>query len=100
MPDSNDTSATIKTGILDWVKGQPFNNVLIMALLCMIGWLGWYAITKAIPDHLTTIQTGYERIETRQTEQLKDQQQTFEKVLDRVFARQEDNNKSAVAGKP
>jgi len=68
-----------------WLFGQPFNNVLLVVILAGGAWVTYYGMTRAIPDHLLTIQAGYEKIETRQTEQLKDQQATFEKVLDRVF---------------
>ena len=78
---------SVKEMAANWLLGQPFNNVLLVAILSSGGWAFWYGVTKAIPDHLMTIQSGYEKIETRQTEQLKDQQQTFEKVLDRVFER-------------
>lgn len=87
----------IPTGIFDWVKGQPFNNVLIASLLGMFSWLGWYGITFAIPSHITAIQSGYREIETSHTEQraldredhrsaLKAQQEIFEKTLDRIAA--------------
>lgn len=78
---------SVKELAANWLLGQPFNNVLLVSILAGGAWAFWYGVTKAIPDHLSAIQTGYEKIETRQTEQLKDQQQTFEKVLDRVFER-------------
>ena len=68
----------VKSGLIDWVKGQPFNNVLIMALLLMIGWLGFYGITSAIPEHIKAIQTGYERIETSHEKQIETITKTFE----------------------
>lgn len=77
-------SNEVKSGVVDWLKGQPFNNVLIAALLGMIGWLGWYGITVAIPDHIKTIQSGYERIESSHKSQLDTMQETFERTLDRV----------------
>lgn len=101
---SNNSNQSFSAITAKWLAGQPFNNVLLFGILAGGAWCVWYAMTLAIPQHLATIQTGYEKIETRQSEQLKGQQETFEKVLDRVFARQQDrpekDNHSAVAGKP
>jgi len=61
-----DISTAIK-----WLSGQPFNNVLVMILISMVGWLGYYSITTAIPAHLKQIQDGYERIEAIHERHLK-----------------------------
>lgn len=89
----------VHAGIFDWVKGQPFNNVLIATLLGMLSWLGWYGLTSAIPEHIKTIQSGYERIEAvhntqRTTDRddhraaLKQQQEVFKETLDRITEHQ------------
>lgn len=52
-----------KTIAAQWVAGQPFTNVLLVAILSAGGWCGYYAITIAIPAHLQTIQNGYERLD-------------------------------------
>lgn len=55
-------SDTIPGKITDWATSQSFNNILLCAILLAIGWIGWYAVTTAIPAHLQMIQTGYEKI--------------------------------------
>lgn len=55
---------TLKDIVVKYVAGQPFNNMLLIAILTMIGWLGHYALTIAIPEHLRQIQSGYETLNT------------------------------------
>jgi len=78
--DNGLKDASVKTIAANWLLGQPFNNVILVAILSGGAWAFWYGVTKAIPDHLNTIQVGYEKIETRQSEQLTSQQAAFEKV--------------------
>lgn len=78
--DNGLKDASVKTIAANWLLGQPFNNVILVAILAGGAWVTHYGMTKAIPDHLTTIQIGYEKIETRQSEQLTSQQAAFEKV--------------------
>ena len=70
----------------EWASGQPFTNVLLVALLGMIGWLGYYSLTVAIPEHLKQIQEGYERIEADDRADrgvIRDQYEKWlEKILD------------------
>lgn len=58
---------TIKESLLligaNWLNAQNFNNLLLLAIIGLIAYGGRYAITIAIPDHLKTIQQGYEKIE-------------------------------------
>jgi len=61
-----------------WLFGQPFTNVLLVALLSVTGWLGQYTITKAIPEHLSTIQQGYESLESSHVDERQLTQQRFE----------------------
>lgn len=75
--------------IIEWLKGQPFNNLLTLLLLAMIAWLGWYGVTQAIPQHLSTIQAGYERIEASHTKQLESQEKAFDRALDRIASKQQ-----------
>lgn len=81
MAEDNELkNASVKTIAANWLLGQPFNNVILVAILAGGAWVTHYVMTKAVPDHLNTIQTGYEKIEMRQSEQLASQQQAFEKV--------------------
>jgi hypothetical protein len=48
-----------------WMTSQAFNNVLLVLILTSIGagfWFGGkYCVDVAIPKHIDTIQSGYER---------------------------------------
>lgn len=60
MPE--DVTRSLKEQIVHWAAGQPFNNVLLLAILGAIAWLGHYGLTTAIPTHLEQIQSGYEKL--------------------------------------
>ena len=55
---------SIKDAGVKWLLSQPFTNVLLVVLIVMIAWGGHYSITIAIPQHLKSIQDGYEKIDT------------------------------------
>jgi len=44
VTDDNDKS--IKSQAVAWIAGQPFNNVLLIAILFCIGWGGYYLQTQ------------------------------------------------------
>ena len=55
---------------MTWLTGQPYENVLLSAILCGGAYLAHYVVTVAMPaqiqherDELRQIQEGYERIE-------------------------------------
>jgi hypothetical protein len=48
---------------MELVKGQPFTNVLLAAIFCAGCYGCYFMVNVAIPNHLKTIQDGYERIE-------------------------------------
>ncbi len=54
---------SVKAKAVEWMLGQPFNNVLLFSILAAIAWTGHYCVTVAIPAHLKIIQEGYEKIE-------------------------------------
>ena len=62
MADSDKTTDKV-TIALQWAAGQPFNNVLLIAILAGGGYVAHYVMTVSIPAHLKQIQEGYERIE-------------------------------------
>jgi len=35
----------ISSQVIAWATGQPFNNVLLLAILFAIGWSGYYTVT-------------------------------------------------------
>lgn len=65
--DAKDRSAVAQ--VIAWASGQPFNNVVLLAILVAIGWLGYYGLTTAIPEHLRAIQLGYEKLENSHKEE-------------------------------
>ena len=71
-------------GIMDWAKGQPFNNILILAQLGILCFLGWYGLTAVIPEERKAILDGALKIEEHHTQQVKEMSQTYEAMLDRI----------------
>lgn len=47
--------------VVKWLLGQPFTNLLLIAMLSGGGWTVWYGLTIAIPSHLQALQMGYDR---------------------------------------
>ncbi len=45
----------------DWLFQQGTSTVLLVGIWATMAWGGWYAMTTAIPAHLTQIQDGYQR---------------------------------------
>jgi hypothetical protein len=66
--------------VLGWLANQGPQTVLLFLILCG----GGYITTKIVPVHLQQIQEGYERIEARQTEQIKVMQEQHEKDMERM----------------
>lgn len=65
-PDTKSMNSDEKTAlqqVIAWASGQPFNNVLLSAILGAIGWCGYWAIAVGVPSHLRQIQEGYQRIQ-------------------------------------
>lgn len=75
-------------GLLGWMKGQPFNNVMVAVLIGVIGWLGYYTLTFVIPEERKAIFENVKSIEANHTENVKTMSATYERMLDRVS----DNN--------
>lgn len=74
----------VKSKLVDWAAGQPFNNVLLLGLLFAVGWLGWYGITVAIPTHLRMIQSGYESLDQAHEKERMKTIETYDKWIDRL----------------
>tara|TARA_R110000868_G_scaffold178017_1_gene417404 strand:- start:1523 stop:1819 length:297 start_codon:yes stop_codon:yes gene_type:complete len=73
----------ITAQVIAWAAGQPFNNVLLMAILFSIGWGGYYTVTVGIPSHLQQIQKGYESL----TESHRDEREQTLQLYDRWMNR-------------
>lgn len=86
-------------GLLAWAKGQPFNNVLIVLQLTVIGFLGWYAITYVVPEERKAIIEYGTSLEAAQSKQVETITKTYERMLDRVSPGKEPERNGAVAGK-
>jgi hypothetical protein len=89
-----DEKQTFTHTAADWLKGQPFNNVLLLGLLSVVVYGGYLALTDAIPAHLKQIQDGYKSLadqnaasmtekDKQHHEQVTELRMTFEKTLDR-----------------
>lgn len=90
---------TLTSQVITWAAGQPFNNVLLLAILFCIGWGGYFTVTTAIPKHLEQIQKGYESL----TESHRDERERTQELYDRWMNRTGDvgqHNGSKVANKP
>ena len=75
MPD--DQKQNLTSQVVSWAAGQPFNNVLLLAILGSIMWGGYFAMTTAIPSHLQQIQTGYEALTNAHREERKELRETY-----------------------
>lgn len=75
MPDESKSNLTSQ--VVAWAAGQPFNNVLLLAILGAIMWGGWFAMTTAIPSHLKQIQQGYESLTEAHREERKELRETY-----------------------
>ena len=96
MTDEKDSS--IKSIVATWALGQPFNNVLLMAILFCIGWGGWYTVTTGIPKHLEQIQNGYESLTESHREERKELRETYSQWMQRVEAKSS-RPETSVAGR-
>lgn len=52
-----------KTVLIRWAVQQSFPAVMLIVQTCVIMYIGWYAINTAVPQHLRSIQEGYDRQE-------------------------------------
>jgi len=84
--------------IVAWAAGQPFNNVLLLAILFSIGWSGYYTMTTAIPKHLEQIQNGYESLHESHRDERERTQQMYDRWMNRT-GDADQHNGSKVANK-
>ena len=79
-----DETPKITSQIITWAAGQPFNNVLLLAILFCMGWGGWYTVTTGIPKHLEQIQKGYESLTESHRDERERTQQLYDKWMNRT----------------
>lgn len=88
-------TAEATRGLLGWMKGQPFNNVMVAVLIGVIGWLGYYTLTFVIPEERKAIFENVKSLEANHTENVKTMSATYERFLDRVSENKHDNKQSS-----
>jgi len=95
----DDRVKDIKTHIIEWAAGQPFNNVLLIVILTSIGWIGHYSMTIAIPSHLKQIQDGYQSLDVSHQKERQQTLETYDRWVDRLAAKkiQDAASKSEIA---
>lgn len=71
---------------LDFLKGQPFQNVLTASLVGGFFWAIYFCMTIGIPAHLNSIQDGYERIEARYSAEAKENRELFRETVKAMTA--------------
>lgn len=81
-----------------WVAGQPFNNVLLIAIFAAIAWFGHYELTTARPANLKQIQDGYESLTEAHREERKELRETYSQWMQRVEAKSS-RPETSVAGR-
>lgn len=69
----------VESGLLTWLYSQGVSTVLLVLILIAIYRAFYYVLKTAIPDHLKTIQDGYERIQTSHERQVVTLADTFRK---------------------
>lgn len=74
---TDESKQNLISQVVSWAAGQPFNNVLLLAILGAIMWGGWFAMTTALPSHLKQIQTGYEALTNAHREERKELRETY-----------------------
>jgi Trk-type K+ transport system membrane component len=69
--------------LLEWMKGQPFSNVMSFLQLSLLAGLGWAAMAWMIPAERQAILDAIQKQEADQTRQIDRITESFEKALDR-----------------
>ena len=82
-PDTKVTGTSTEIA-LKWLFGQPFNNVMLIAIFAGLAWSGHYCVTIAIPAHLQQIQQGYETIDKAHQIERSELRSMYDKWFDRV----------------
>lgn len=73
--------------LMEWIKGQPFNNVLVILLIAVIAWAVHDAQHNVIPAERQAIQQMVEKVEATQAKEIDRICESFDKALDRAAMR-------------
>jgi len=107
----NTASEGIKDKSIKWLLGQETNTIMLIAILISLGYTTWWMMTAGIPAHLTTIQSGYEKIAEINTrdnssnqkihaETIRETRETFERTLDRIEKHVKARDEEYTSSKP
>lgn len=75
---------SMKRTAMSWLFQQEAQTVLLFLIVIAIGYGTYYAMDKAIPGHLDTIQKGYDRIQQQHEKSESRSIEVFEKSIDRI----------------
>lgn len=100
MPLGSEDEKTIKSLVVNWIAGQPFSNVLLLAIFVSIGWIGHYSMTTAIPLHLQQIQKGYESLTESHREERERTLQLYDRWMNRSSVTNTNDSKVADGNSP
>lgn len=81
---TEEKDASIKTQVIAWAAGQPFNNVLLLAIFASMMYGTYFAMNTAIPKHLEQIQKGYESLTESHRDERERTQQLYDKWMNRT----------------
>lgn len=70
--------------IAEWLKGQPFQNVMTVLLLALISGLGYAVVYDLIPSERRAIEAMVDRIDERHTEAARDIEDKHTRQIERV----------------
>lgn len=78
---------TAEKGLGDWLYTQGVSTVLLVLLVGVLVWFARYAVMKAVPQHLESIQQGYKAIHDDCASERKETREMFERVTDKIVER-------------
>ncbi len=78
---ADDDKKAITSKVVDWAAGQPFNNVLLLAIFAFMAYGTYFAMNTAIPKHLEQIQQGYQSLVESHKEERQRTLETYDKWM-------------------
>lgn len=87
MSTGDSEKITLARMLMEWIKGQPFNNVLVILLIAVIAWAVYDAQHNVIPAERQAIQSMVEKVEQTQAKEIDRICESFDKALDRATMR-------------
>jgi hypothetical protein len=80
----SDENSGVQAKVVQWLTGQSFNNILLVAILLAIGAGGKYCLDVVVPAHIKMIQYGYERIDDAHRAEREETLKVYDRWLDLV----------------